>query len=44
MNENEKKALFENKSNSKSYLKIKRIGQGSYSTVFLVEEKISQEK
>ena len=41
---NEKKAVFEDQRKSKSYVEIKRIGQGSYSTVFHVEERTSKEE
>ena len=42
MNENIKKTVFQSK--SKHYVEKNRIGRGSYSIVFLVEEEKSLEK
>lgn len=42
MDANEKKTMF--KSKSKNYVKIRPVGSGAFSNVFLVEEENSKEQ
>ena len=38
------KIIFKNQSKSIDYVEVKRIGQGSYSNVFQVEERTSKQQ